>query len=561
MTIEEPPTRVITLSPSAAQTMWEIGAADRVVGVSQYATYLDGAEDKLNVSGAAGPNVEKVVGAEPDLVLVPNSTHAFAPERVQQIRDAGIPVFVFGTGTSLEFVADKTELTGRLVGKCRAGRVRANEMRESIYEIESALEGEPTPVGLNYFYRFTSGENTFIGNVMLAAGLENGAANQGITGFRRINEETVVAMDPAWIVVPSGASVPDSAGFQSTTAVRKDQVISVDSNYLQQPAPRVVRAVEAIMQQVHPDAYREYETGTDPDDSDSGSGGDRDSDSDDAGSTASEPAESTPTGETDRRNGTQLRTTGNATLVLSDPGTDGGISVEIRNASADETVTVEIADGTARNRTRTSGWTIERLNTTFSAETDTTLGITSTNTTSIRTAVTNVSSTDSTENASVVGYLNVSHTAGDDRISGGEIVVRVNESVLDTRRSDAVALYRYHDGTWARLNTTALGDGRFAALTPGFSTFAVVVVDENADQVAATTTPTTTSTEPTPTPTTSPATTPTPTASPDGTPARTTGQERTTREGTTGAGAPGFGLGVAVLALAVLTVLVARRFD
>ena len=550
MTIEEPPTRVVTLSPSAAQTMWEIGAADRVVGVSQYATYLEGAEDKLNVSGAAGPNVEKVVGAEPDLVLVPNSTHAFAPERVQQIRDAGIPVFVFGTGTSLEFVADKTELTGRLVGKCRAGRVRANEMRESIYEIESALEGEPTPVGLNYFFRFTSGGNTFIGNVMLAAGLENGAANQGITGFRRINEETVVAMDPAWIVIPSGASVPDSAGFQSTTAVRNDQIVRVDSNYLQQPAPRVVRAVEAIVQQVHPDAYREYQTGTDPDDSDSGSDDDRDSESDDADSASSEPVDGTPTGATDRRNETELRTTGNATLALSETGADDGISVEVENASVNETVTVEVADDTARNRTRTAGWAIERLDTTFSTQTDTTVRITPTNTTSVRTAVTNVSSTSSTENASVIGYLNVSHTAADDRISSGEIVVRVNESLLEPRRSDDVALYRYHDGTWRRLNTTALGDGRFAARTPGFSTFAVVV-DGNADQVAATTTPTTTPTE----------TTPTPTASPERTPVRTTGQERTTREGTTEAGAPGFGIGAAALALVLLTALAARRFD
>ena len=570
VTIDEPPTRVVTLSPSAAQTMWEIGAADRVVGVSRYATYLDGAEDKVNVSGAAGPNVEKVVGAEPDLVLVPNSTHSYAPERVQQIRDAGIPVFVFGTGTSLEFVADKTELTGRLVGECDAGRARANVMRDSIDEIEAALDGEPTPVGLNYFYRFTSGENTFIGNVMEAAGLENGAANQGITGFRPINEETVVAMDPAWIVIPSGASVPDSAGFRSTTAVRKDQVVTVDANYLQQPAPRVIRAVEAIMERVHPDAYREYETGADPDDSDSGSGSDddRDSRSDDRGSASSQAAGTTPTAGADRANRTRLRTTGNATLALSEPEGDDAIGVEIGNASAGETVTVDVAGDAVRNRTRTSGWAIERLNVTFSTGTDTTgtdtiIRIDSTNTTGVRTPVTNGSSTDPVDNASVIGYLNVSHTVGDGRISGGEIVVRTNRSIFEDRRSDGIALYRYHDETWARLNTTALGDGRFTARTPGFSTFAIVAADANASRTAATTTPTPTgSPAVTLAPTTAPEATSTPTASPARTPAGTTAQRRATpREETTGAEGPGFGLGVAVLILALLTALIARRSD
>jgi iron complex transport system substrate-binding protein len=541
--------------------MWEIGAADRVVGVSRYATYLDGAEDRVNVSGGAGPNVEKVVGAEPDLVLVPNSTHAFAPGRVQQIRDAGIPVFVFGTGTSLEFVADKTELTGRLVGECDAGRARANEMRESIDDIEAALVGEQTPVGLNYFFGFTSGENTFIGNVMLTAGLENGAADVGITGFRRINEETVVAMNPSWIVIPSDASVPDSAGYRSTAAVHRDQVISVDSNHLQQPAPRVVRAVETIMERVHPDAYREYETGTDPNGSGSDANNDRDSRSGDDDSTSSDAAESTPTAGTDRADRTQLRTTGNATLVLSDPEANGVIGVKVENASTEETVTIDVANGTSRNRTPTSGWAIERLDVTFSNETDTIIRIHPSDTTSVGTRVTNTSFAEPTENASVIGYLNVSHTASGGRISSAEIVVRVNQTVLENQKSNEIVLYRGHGETWTRLKTTALGDGRFAARTPGFSTFAIVGVGVNSDQVVATATSTTTEPAET-TSTTEPAeTVSTATVPPERTPTRTADRRQTTREETTEAEGPGFGLGATVIALALLTALVTRRAD
>jgi iron complex transport system substrate-binding protein len=258
VTIDADPERIVTLNPSAAQTMWEIGAQDEVVGVSQYASYLDGAAAKANVSGPSGPSVERVIAADPDLVLVPSSSYGAAEERTQQLRDQGIPVFVFGQGTSLEFVANKTELIGRLTGNCEAGRERAAEMRQSIALMEQALDDAERPVGLNVFFGYTSGSNTFIGDVMETGGLRNGAAEVNISGFQVINDEQVVALDPEWIVVPENSPVPETPAYDETTAVREGNVVVVNTSYLQQPAPRAVIAAETIMQAVHPEAYDEY---------------------------------------------------------------------------------------------------------------------------------------------------------------------------------------------------------------------------------------------------------------------------------------------------------------
>ena len=259
VTVETDPERIVTLNPSAAQTMWEIGAAEEVVGVSQYASYLEGADEKANVSGPSGPSVERVIGAEPDLVLVPSSSYGAAEERAEQIRAQGIPVFVFGEGTSLEFVANKTELIGRLTGNCEAGAECAAEMRQSIALMEQALDGEDRPVGLNVFFGYTSGANTFIGDVMETGGLRNGAAEANVSGFRQISDETVVALDPEWIVVPENSPVPETPAYNSTTAVQAGNIVVVDTNYLQQPAPRAVIAAETIMEAVHPEAYDEYQ--------------------------------------------------------------------------------------------------------------------------------------------------------------------------------------------------------------------------------------------------------------------------------------------------------------
>jgi iron complex transport system substrate-binding protein len=255
--IESDPDRVVTLNPSAAQTMWEIGARDEVVGVSQYASYLEGADERANVSGAGGPSVETVLNASPDLVLVPNSSYGAAAERVEQIRDTGVPVYVFGQPESLEFVADKTERIGRLTGNCDAGVERAAEIRQSVDDMERALDGTDRPVGLNVFYGYTSGANTFIGDVMTIGGLQNGAA-EDFTGFQMINDEAVVRINPEWIVAPTGSSIPDTPAYERTTAVQEDNVIRVDTNLLQQPAPRSVQAAETILENVHPEAYAEY---------------------------------------------------------------------------------------------------------------------------------------------------------------------------------------------------------------------------------------------------------------------------------------------------------------
>ncbi|WP_416839302.1 PGF-CTERM-anchored ABC transporter substrate-binding protein [Haloferax sp. DFSO52] len=259
VTISENPERVVTTNPSAAQTMWEIGAKDQVVGVSQFALYLDGANEKTNISGSGGLNVEAVIGLEPDIVLVPNTTYTVEKDRIKQLRDAGLTVVVFESGDSLEAVADKTERIGRITGNCEAGAERADEMRTALENMERALEGVDRPVGLNVFFGYAAGGDTFISDVMTSAGLRNGAAEANFTGFGQLNEELVVEMNPEYLVVPDHAPIPSGPAYNSTTAIQEDNVILVDANNLQQPAPRAIDASEAILKAVHPDAYERYQ--------------------------------------------------------------------------------------------------------------------------------------------------------------------------------------------------------------------------------------------------------------------------------------------------------------
>jgi iron complex transport system substrate-binding protein len=252
VTLAADPQRVVTLLPSAAQTMWEIGASEEVVGVSSFAAYLDGASEKATIASGEGVNVERIVGLEPDLVLAPNATNPRWASQIRQLREANVPVFVFEAATSLEFVVEKTRLTGRLTGNCAGANATATNVTERLDRIERAVEGQERPRALYYSYGFAAGNGSFIGDVLTTAGLDNVATRPF---FYNISQESVVDLDPEWLVLSNAAPTPRSAAFNSTTAIREGRVIRVDGNLVSQPAPRVVTVAETIVAEVHPEAW------------------------------------------------------------------------------------------------------------------------------------------------------------------------------------------------------------------------------------------------------------------------------------------------------------------
>lgn len=259
VTITDGPGRVVTTNPSVAWTMWKLGVCDEVVGILQYAMHFDDAANKGNVSGSSGFSVEAVIGLEPNLVLVSNSSYNAEPDRIAQLRSIDIPVVVSEFGESFVAAVDKTERVGCMTDNYEAGAERAVEMCDSIANMEQALNGAERPVGLDSFSDYSSGSGTFISDVMATAGLWNGATETNLTGFAQINEELIVEMNPEYIIVFDHAPVPSSLAYNNTMAMQEGSVIIIEAYKLQQSAPRVIGASEVTLEAVHPDAYERYQ--------------------------------------------------------------------------------------------------------------------------------------------------------------------------------------------------------------------------------------------------------------------------------------------------------------
>jgi len=244
VTLETRPTRITTTNPSAAQTLWEIGARDRVVGVTQYASYLNGTETRTNVSAAGlGVDVERVVGTDPDLVIAPNAS----ADQVDALRDAGLTVYHLPEATSVDDIEAKTATIGRLVGACEAAAQTNAEMAAAVEQTRNRTADSDRPTALYPLGGgFVAGGETFITEVMEIGGLENAAADR--PGYPQLSAEVVLTLDPTVLLVTDpDAPLLDSEPYASTAAGQADRVIVVEVQWLNQPAPRsVIEATDSI---------------------------------------------------------------------------------------------------------------------------------------------------------------------------------------------------------------------------------------------------------------------------------------------------------------------------
>ncbi|WP_226041617.1 PGF-CTERM-anchored ABC transporter substrate-binding protein [Natrinema sp. DC36] len=258
ITLEEAPESVVALGASDAQTMFEIGAEDRLVGMPDNpATSGLDIGDRTAVTDNYQLVHERVIDLDPDLVLAANATTT--REDVDQLREAGLTVYYFDDAESLDDVRENVRTTGKLTGECTGAEETVDWMNEQLEIVERTLEETDRP--LAYYEMgngYTAGSGTFIDEVLTTAGVENLAAEVGIQSYDQINPETVVDENPDWIIYPDDRDEPPiHESIQATTAYQNDNVLAVNANHMSQPAPNLVYAVIDIVETVHPEAYAE----------------------------------------------------------------------------------------------------------------------------------------------------------------------------------------------------------------------------------------------------------------------------------------------------------------
>lgn len=250
VTIDERPEAIISLSPTATEMLFAVGAGDQVIAVDEYSTF-PAAAPVTDLSGFT-PNMEAIAAYEPDLVIVSNDIE----EIVATLGALDISVLLMPAVLTIDEVFDQIDQIGAATGH----REEAAQLVGGLAtDLESAIEGLPDlGAALTYyheldptFYSVTS--STFIGHVYSLLGLENIADPADVDGFGypQLSVEYIVEADPDLIFVTdccgeSPESISVRPGWESISAVETGSVVVVDDDVSSRWGPRTIEFLRLV---------------------------------------------------------------------------------------------------------------------------------------------------------------------------------------------------------------------------------------------------------------------------------------------------------------------------
>jgi len=114
------PRRIVCLTEETTETLYLLGAQDRIVGISGYTVRPPQArQEKRRVSAFTSANIEKILALQPDLVLGFSDLQA---DIAAQLIRHGIAVHVFNQRSVAEIIS-MMAVVGALVGETEQARI------------------------------------------------------------------------------------------------------------------------------------------------------------------------------------------------------------------------------------------------------------------------------------------------------------------------------------------------------------------------------------------------------------------------------------------------------
>ena len=253
VTIDARPERIVSLSATATEMLFAVGAGDQVVAVDSFSNYPPEAPT-TDLSGFQ-PNIEAIATYEPDLVLI-----SFDPGGlVDGLKALGADVIVYSAAATLDDAYDQMEAIGAATGHSDEAVEATANIESSIEEITSSLDlpSEPFTYFLELdptYYSVTS--DTFIGQVFALAGLESIAdAADGVGSYPQLSEEYILDQNPDFIILTDccGGSLEVVAarpGWSELDAVQGERVLVFSADVTSRWGPRMVEMLETVSEAV-----------------------------------------------------------------------------------------------------------------------------------------------------------------------------------------------------------------------------------------------------------------------------------------------------------------------
>ena len=246
------PDRIVSLSPTATEMLFAIGAGDQVLAVDEQSNYPPQAP-MTKLSGYQ-PNVEAVAKYSPDLTVISDNPGDFA----KSLGELSIPVMLEPAAENLDDTYAQIEQLGAATGHAaEAGQLVASMKSDIQRLVASAPKFDHPPT---YYHEldqtyYTATSSTFIGQIYGLLGLRSIAdeAKGGAPGYPQLSAEFIIKADPDIIFLvdtkccgQSAATVAKRPGWDRITAVKDGAVVGLDDDVASRWGPRVVEFLQVV---------------------------------------------------------------------------------------------------------------------------------------------------------------------------------------------------------------------------------------------------------------------------------------------------------------------------
>jgi len=258
MAIDHTPQRIACLQPSATVILEAIGKLDRIVACTRYCADVvpaiaDGSRTILQDSWTA--DAGQIIAVQPDMVI---AAVPFQEKALAEILKSGARFLGLAPKTLADIYTDIATIAGA-VGALEAGEILIRTMQARIEQSRQRAANRPRPrVFCEEWGKPIIASQPWVAELVAAAGgeLVGVPSRQCTTAeIASLNPDTIIA---AWC--GAGDRVPlekiiAERGWQQTAAAMSGRVFCIRDEFLNTPAPTLLKGLDALAWAIHPEVF------------------------------------------------------------------------------------------------------------------------------------------------------------------------------------------------------------------------------------------------------------------------------------------------------------------
>ncbi len=245
------PKRIISLSPSITEILFEIGSGNQVIAVDNLSNYPN--EAPISDISAYDPNVEAISLLNPDLVILSYNIKNLKAA----LKKIGIETIYLPAPLNFEDILDQIDYLGLQTGNKDKAKKLISKMKNRMKTLQKLRENEKATkiyheIDPNYY---SPSKFSFIGDIYQKLNYKNVADKADISnlGYPKLSPELIISENPDLIVLPGKDNkyvekVKLRPGWSYIEAVKKNNFLLTNNDIASRWGPRILNFASILVE-------------------------------------------------------------------------------------------------------------------------------------------------------------------------------------------------------------------------------------------------------------------------------------------------------------------------